>query len=347
MRPPEAVETPFESLPGLERARRLRAAVRPALAAWGIEPVTIETAGSGSNASYRVACPDSAYCFFKIHDPSCCHTAEELESISAWQNTLVGESSYRVPRVIPALSGELHAEILPHGVSGSRICTLEDWMPGRMVGDAAGTGFMRKLGRVQALMHERSRSAPPGTGRGCRRFDSVFPYARGSGGYREDILLFDANRIPELDRDTCRRFEEAAALVQAGIDSLFGSGPYPVMVHCDMHPSNIKLCGGEPVILDFEDSMMGYPQQDIAVSLYYSRYRGRHDGMFEAFASGYETVSPWPFEDAALLETLIAGRALLLANFVLAMKDPEGIELSHDYIPLIADRIRSFLELSS
>jgi Ser/Thr protein kinase RdoA (MazF antagonist) len=344
MRIAGAAEPPFDSLSGRDKAIRLRAAVRPALAAWGLEAATVETVGFDSNASYRVGSTGQAWFFLKIHDPSGCHPSEELDSISAWQNTLTCETGYRVPHVLPALSGALHSEITHRGVPGARVCTLEEWMPGRKVGDGGGRGFTRKLGRVQALMHARSGSADPGIGRGCRRFDRVFPWSRGPEGFCEEVLLFDIGRIPELDSVTCRLFEEAASIVQAGIDSLFGRDSGPVMIHCDMHPSNIRLCGGEPVILDFEDSMMGFPEQDIAVSLYYSRFRGGGEGLFEEFASGYETVSPWPFEDAFLLETLIAGRALLLANFVLAMKGPTGMELSREYIPLIADRIRGFLE---
>ena len=43
------------------------------------------------------------------------------------------------------------------------------------------------------------------------------------------------------------------------------------MLHADLHNSNLKWCRGRLYVFDFDDSAIGVPMQDLAISAYYLR----------------------------------------------------------------------------
>jgi hypothetical protein len=55
-------------------------------------------------------------------------------------------------------------------------------------------------------------------------------------------------------------------------------------------------------------------------------------------------VAPWPSLPEADLELLIAGRGILLANFVAASDDLEDRALAPEYLARIEQRLRACLD---
>jgi Ser/Thr protein kinase RdoA (MazF antagonist) len=66
----------------------------------------------------------------------------------------------------------------------------------------------------------------------------------------------------------------------------------------------------------FEDVMLGYPVQDVAITLYYGRQRDDYDELREAFKDGYTSRRAWPEERVGQIETLMAARSVNFINYV-------------------------------
>jgi Ser/Thr protein kinase RdoA (MazF antagonist) len=82
---------------------------------------------------------------------------------------------------------------------------------------------------------------------------------------------------------------------------------------------------GELYVIDFEDVNLGYPVQDVAVTLSYGRQREGYEAWRAAFKDGYSSVRAWPGEGERTIETLMAARSVMFINYV-ARIDPSPQE---------------------
>ena len=98
--------------------------------------------------------------------------------------------------------------------------------------------------------------------------------------------------------------------------------PLQILIHGDLHFWNVHLHRGKLYAIDFEDIMLGYPLQDVAVTLSYGREREGYPAWKEAFYQGYSSIREWPVKDQAQMETLIAARSVMFINYV-ARIDPK------------------------
>jgi Ser/Thr protein kinase RdoA (MazF antagonist) len=107
------------------------------------------------------------------------------------------------------------------------------------------------------------------------------------------------------------------------------------VIHADLHQENVKVHRGRLRPLDFYEVIWGYPVQDIALTLYDLRYFADcrpygYGALREAFIAGYASRLPWPEQHRGQIDTLIAGRQLRRANWVLEHEtdpfadDPSG-----------------------
>ena len=76
-------------------------------------------------------------------------------------------------------------------------------------------------------------------------------------------------------------------------------------------------------MIDFEDIMLGYPIQDIAVTFYYGNDRKDYHDLCEAYREGYITIRSWPVESQEQIDVLGAARAAMFINYVARIdRDP-------------------------
>ena len=107
------------------------------------------------------------------------------------------------------------------------------------------------------------------------------------------------------------------------MDRADGSYPQePILIHGDLHYWNVHVYRGELYLIDFEDIILGYPIQDIAVSFYYIEDRDDYPELKIAFQQGYTTLRSWPDFSETQLATLMAARSINFINYV-AHTDPE------------------------
>jgi hypothetical protein len=89
--------------------------------------------------------------------------------------------------------------------------------------------------------------------------------------------------------------------------------------------------------------LLGFPELDIATSLYYFRHGPDWEGHHEEFREGNSAHLEWPFEGTRQLEALMAGQALLLANWILGLDRQGSLEFGRTYIPLVERRMKEFI----
>ncbi len=114
------------------------------------------------------------------------------------------------------------------------------------------------------------------------------------------------------------------------------------LLHGDFHPWNVKVRQSRIAAFDFEDLMWGWPIQDVATTLYYFHGDPDYRMLADAFAEGYRSVAPWPASDQSEIDTFLMGRALVLANFVLA--SAEMRDTSAHWVRRFDRRISALLE---
>jgi Ser/Thr protein kinase RdoA (MazF antagonist) len=165
----------------------------------------------------------------------------------------------------------------------------------------------------------------------------VFPFED------EVVLFYDApgDLMPPARRAL---FERARDRVEAALSDLYADRLGPRVLHYDLHHWNVKVFRGKLFALDFEDLMWGYPVQDIAITLYYWQDRADFGELRDAFRRGYTEHGDWPEQAAGQIDTLIAGRALDLANFVLQDPNPEWQQAAPAFLERVEGRLRVLLE---
>ena len=178
----------------------------------------------------------------------------------------------------------------------------------------------------------------PPDGFWLRRKDKVFSFG-------EDVVLFDECHRHRFPPGKLRVYEQAVARVQGVIDDVYSRDEAPLVIHNDLHQWNVKVFRGRLYALDFEDLMWGYPVQDVAVSLYYFLGCDGYTSLWEAFKQGYVRVREWPERKPGEVDALVAGRGLMLANYILQDPNPDYQEMVPEFVERVEGRLRALLAL--
>ena len=299
---------PFHRLTLRGQARRIRPLALSALQSYGLDVERLRLLSNDTNTSFRVDTREGSTYALRVNyaGPSE-HTLGEFRTELAWLDALHKDGEIPVPAPIPNRDGELLTRAAADGVPQPRWCVLMHWIKGGDLYDRLSPSTYRRFGRLSAQLHRHALCFHPTDPDALRTYDGVF-------SLMDDVSLFsDANR-GLLRNETEWTLREAVDRVQTELDALYASGEPPRVLHNDLHHWNVKVWGHRLTPFDFEDLAWGYPIQDVATTLFYVRNHSDYEALREAFRAGYETVLPWPARHADQLDTLIAGRALLLLN---------------------------------
>ena len=99
------------------------------------------------------------------------------------------------------------------------------------------------------------------------------------------------------------------------------------VIHHDLYHDNICVDRGRLYPFDFEDTVWGYPVQDIATAmrdLIEDAPPAAYPTLSQAFRRGYESLEPWPERKKGELDTLIAAHFIEGANRT-AHADPQRL----------------------
>jgi Ser/Thr protein kinase RdoA (MazF antagonist) len=301
-----------------------------ALRHYDLVPQKVVLAAESFSSIFRVTTA-SAVCALRVGPALQIHADGTSAVEAAWHRRL-SQQGAGVPGVLANADGKLET-VVPDGRAGhgSRACVLFEWVAGRSLRTRMTGRSAAALGRLSARLHQDAAAwSPPGAG---------------------DVLAADRVlywRLPDQLPAAGARFgfgtlfADAAARAQSVIASLWASPPHPPhLVHGDLTPANVIVSPRHGLVpIDFQDAVRGFEVQDLSITIAALRRRPGGDRLAGAFRGGYGECRPWPDASPALLESLIAARALHTMNFTLNINGLAG----HDsYVAGHAERIRAWM----
>lgn len=274
-----------------EQIGLLREACRTVLSRHGVEPKALKLVNHGYNTTFR-GLGKNLDVALRINISSR-RTLAHVQGEVAFVEALMGVVP--VPRPAPLFDGRSFTAVEVPGWPEPRPLVAYDWLEGRH--PPAGPNAWRATGRALGRIHRAAVSRLP---LGAER--PVF----------EDVL--DGQPFRLSARVFAEVRERADALLRR-----FNKKPRQ-LVHFDLHLGNVKVSagpGGERVyqIFDFDDAVWAHPVEDVAQVLLYVRGKSPNARRCrEALWEGLETSPAELGATAEELETLVAGRIVLLAN---------------------------------
>jgi Ser/Thr protein kinase RdoA (MazF antagonist) len=336
----------FSELTNRGRALRLRQMALVALERYDLDVRHVRLVTNEMNGIFRVDTIDGQKYILRVSDPSGCHSLEEIRSEMMWLAALRRDTDLGVPKPLTTRAGALVTTVEVPGMPEARHCIIFSWVPGPDLADRLSAENVYKLGELAALLHKHAKTFIPPEGFYVRKLDGVFPYADPDYTFVEPVVLFDdAHRdlFPPQRREVYQRVVER---VQDALDRLYADKSELRVIHNDLHQWNVKIFRGKAYALDFEDLAWGYPVQDIATTLYYFQSYEQYGALREAFQQGYTTHNEWPEQYPGQIDTFIAGRGVMLANYVVYSDDPEDQQMAPGFVARVEERLRVFLDKS-
>jgi Ser/Thr protein kinase RdoA (MazF antagonist) len=304
---------PFEDLTRRGKARRLRKLALNALAQYDVAVADVRLLGMYTNFLYRVRTVAGngrgALFVLRVCTPGW-RTLNDIQSEATWLQALDRDTDIGAPVPVPARSGAFAIQATAEGVPGGRHCLLTSWLPGPLLATSLTEANLSEMGLLFARLHAHGASFVPPEGFTERRMDKE--YARGE----DDVLFACDEGFTPRTRDVLDR---AWAAVDEAFARLYAGPAGPQVIHNDLHHENIKLHRGRLRPFDFEDTIWGYPVQDIAMALQdlmLDVAPEAYDPLRAAFRQGYERCAPWPEQYAGQIDTFRVGRLFWVANYV-------------------------------
>jgi Ser/Thr protein kinase RdoA (MazF antagonist) len=301
---------PYEELTRRGRLRRLRELVLKALEQYDLPVKRVRFLTTDTNTMFQIQDEDGEKYVLRIYSDEET-TLRENQAEMFWLDAIKRDTSLRVTEPIARRDGEYISIVSVPGVPGERRCALFKWVPGQTLESDLSAENYYKLGRVMGRLHEHAETLKPLPERiQPKKWDKVFYYPDEPVVYRtrEYGHLFPPERIALLEAV----IERAEAL----FDRLYADLEGQILIHGDLHYWNVHVYRGELYIIDFEDVMLGYPVQDVAVTLSYGRQREGYGEWRQAYQEGYESLRDWPADSEREIETLIAARSVMFINYV-------------------------------
>lgn len=316
---------------------RLRRMALAALERYDLEVKRVRLISNDMNGIFRVDTADGLRYVLRVCLPGDAgHTPEEIRSEMMWLAALSRETDLGVPCPLEAGDGGLMVTAEVPGVPEPRHCVVFGWMPGPDLADRLTPENVSRLGELSAALHAHAETFVPPAGFCIRRSDHVFSFG-------EPVVLFQADHRPLFPPERLACYDYAVRRVQEALDGLYADERGLRVVHNDLHQWNVKVHRGKLYALDFEDLMWGYPAQDIAVTLYYFLGGGNYGALREAFRRGYTRRLPWPERYPGEIDTYMAGRGVMLVNFILQDPNPDYRQIAPEFIERVARRVRDLL----
>jgi len=327
---------PYLALTEHGQARRLRSLALNALKQYDLEVARLRLVTNDMNGIFRVDTRDGRKFILRVTLPEGGHNLDHVAAEMDWLAALARDTTLSVPRPLPARDGSFVVEAGASGVPEARLCAIFSWVPGKNLAEEVSPANMAKLGELSARLHAHALTYQPPGELSLLKFDRVFPFPK-------PVVLFDEPFAPLFTPERRAVYDEAIAWAQASIDRLKASGEPMRILHGDLHQWNVRLARGVLSPIDFEDLMLGWPAQDIATTLYYFLNES-FPILRQAFREGYTRHSPWPERHPGEIDSFIAARGLVLANFVLNDPNPKWKQQAEKFVVRIEKRLRMLMD---
>jgi Ser/Thr protein kinase RdoA (MazF antagonist) len=290
------------------------------------------------NAIFRIDTADGKKLVLRINIPGI-RTLGNIRSEARWLAALSRDTDLTVPTPVLNRSGELVTTVAADGVPEPRHCVVFDWVPGRDLRHNLTVENYRNLGEFTTRLHDHAETWSPPADLDLNTHTGIFLFDTPE-------LFWESPRSPDVITPERRDlFREAARRVQTALDDLYAEAGRPLILHADLHQGNVRIDRrGDLSVLDFDDCLFGHFVQDIGISFYYIQGHPEFAALRAAYREGYESRRPWPETTAGQIEAIIAGRELLLCQFLFYSDNPEYREAVPGFIARAEARLQTFNE---
>ncbi|MGB8861685.1 MAG: phosphotransferase [Ilumatobacteraceae bacterium] len=319
----------FEDRSVRGQVARLRPAAVAVLRQYPVEVASLRLLNHGFNTTFRVDTIDGQRFALRLNVNSR-RTDAYIAAEMAWLAALSEETDLWVPTPQRTRDGALLAHVHSTDLGRDLPAALFSWLPGSDLGDEATPGQMRAVGRAAATLHAHGETwqLPPGAA--LPAIDTVLM----------DVPYVLDQEHPLLSTADHELIESMFTHVQGHYDAMF-AGARRQPLHADLHIWNLKWYRGRLSVLDFDDSGIGVPVQDLAISAYYLRDNAAQEA---ALLEGYQELRPLPAFTAEQYEAMVASRNLVLLNDVITTTNAEFIEMLPRYVPNSIAKLRAYLD---
>lgn len=319
----------FEDRSVRSQVAQLRPIAFDVLRQYPITVASLRLLNHGFNTTFRVDTTDGTRFALRLNVNSR-RTDAFIGAEMAWLAALSEETDLWVPTPQRTLDGLLLAHIDAPALGRSIPAALFSWLPGSDLGDEATPRQMRAVGRAAATLHAHGETWSPPPGTALPAIDTVLmdvPY----------VLDQEHPLLSAADHDL---IDAMFAQVQGHYDAMF-AGARRQPLHADLHIWNLRWHQGRLSVLDFDDSGIGVPVQDLAISAYYLRDNAEQEA---ALLEGYQEVRPLPSFTSEQYEAMVASRNLVLLNDVITTNNAEFIAMLPRYVPNSLTKLRAYLD---
>ncbi len=320
--------------PGFDRqVESLRRVAESALVAYDLDVAGVSLITNDWNGVFRVDLTDGGRRVVRVGLPGR-RSRAQVDAEMGWLDALARASTVSVPTPVSTRDGSFVIEATAERVDGIRMCAVFEWIEGEPIEDHLTATNLERAGETAAHLHEHARTFPVPSG--LRAWDTPFPYG-------EAVVLFDPEHASSVTDHELSVFRAVRAATEAAIARLADAEP-PRMLHADLHEHNLFVDGDVVRVLDFDDSMPGWPAQDLSVIWFELADHDDIETLMIALRRGYERVAPWPERAPGEIAVFAANRALHLANFVVQDHDPAYRARASELVRAWARRAARFLE---
>ena len=313
----------FDQLTEKGQLRRLRQLVMLALQEYDLQVKRVRFLAIHTNTYFRLDTADGQKYAVRIYtnDSSSAENRAEMY----WLTALNRDTDLHVLSPVPRRDGGYITHLTVPNVPGEQRLAIYQWVPGRHLEYYMTPENYYKLGRCMAKLHDHAETLTLPADIQPKKWDKVFYYPNEPVIYHTVAYqhLFPPQRIALL--------EEAIGCLNPFLSGMYKNGSAPILIHGDLHIWNVHVYRGELYLFDFEDITLGYPAQDVAITLWYGRSRDDYADLRAAYDEGYKSQRPWPIRSEVELQTLIIARTV---NFM-------------NYAPRVWDNVEDFLDVSS
>ena len=300
----------------------LLAMARQAVARWGVgegeAPAQVRLVNMSENASFHIAISPSQQYMLRLHRPQY-HSQTRIESELAWLAVLGGEGiglPMGVPRAVCGMDGGLIQTLRPAANAPAYYAVLFAYINGETpaANQSAESlvALFRQLGEMAARLHRHSETWQPPASFTRPAWDAggVYGTAMHAGHWG------DWREGPNVTETQRRVLDQAEAKVTHALAQYGKPAHRWGVIHADMRLANLLVdaTGDRQTchLIDFDDCGFGWFMYDFASSVSFIEDTPKLPQLKAAWLAGYRQVREASAADAAMLDTFIMLRRMLL-----------------------------------
>lgn len=300
---------PFDQLTERGQARRLLTLARQALTQYPLDVRRVALLSMAYNTMFRVETPERTY-VLRINGANR-RTNGEIDGEMRWLAALRRDTDLRVAEAVANCDGGYVTEVEYPGVPDKRQIAVFGWVPGKNLAREMKLEHWVEVGRIAARLHEHAATFPVPSG--MEKANVLM-----DEGDPESNWIFNPANRDHLPAEAAAIIDPAKAAILDELAALYSrTDEAPRILHYDLHAGNMRIYRGKLSVIDFDDTRVGYPVQDVGITLFYLESRPEVEELRAAYRQGYESIRAWPEAFPGHADLFSLQRGLDVLNFLL------------------------------